>query len=272
MRSAQTSSACALVYLSPHLDDAALSCGGQIHRQTGAGLPVVVITLCAGAPASNTVSPFAGSLHARWGVPAAQAVAARRAEDRAALAALGAAALHLDVPDCIYRVSPATGEARYASEASLWGALHPEEAELAGHCAEMLRAELRSMRLPGARWYAPLGLGRHVDHQLARRAAELAFPVWAYYEDYPYADREANLSPHSKVSGDETLGLSAEVVPLAEADLQAKCRAVKAYTSQLSTFWKSAAAMEASLAQYAARVGGGAWAERFWRPATASCL
>jgi LmbE family N-acetylglucosaminyl deacetylase len=264
MGSAQTSSACTLVYLSPHLDDAALSCGGQIHQQTCAGLPVVVITLCAGAPASEKMSPFAESLHARWGVPAARAVAARRAEDRAALAELGAAALHLDVPDCIYRVSPASGEARYASEESLWGALHPEEAELAERCAEMLRAELQ--RLPGARWYAPLGLGRHVDHQLARRAAELAFPVWAYYEDYPYADREANLSPHSKLSGDETLGLSAEVVPLAEADLQAKCRAVAAYASQLSTFWKSAAAMQASLAQYAARVGAGQWAERFWRP------
>ena len=252
------------VYLSPHLDDVALSCGGQIHQQTRAGLPVVVITLCAGAPASEKMSSFAESLHARWRVPAAQAVAARRAEDLRALAELGAAVLHLDVPDCIYRVSPSTGEARYASEESLWGALHPEEAALAERCAETLRAELQ--RLPAPRWYAPLGLGHHVDHQLARRAAALAFPVWAYYEDYPYADRQANLSPHSKVSGDETLGLSAEIVRLAEADLQAKRRAVAAYTSQLSTFWESAAAMEASLAEYAARVGAGAWAERFWRP------
>ncbi len=272
MCSAQISPARTLVYLSPHLDDIALSCGGQIYQQARAGLPVVVITLCAGSPPSENMSPFVESLHARWGVTAAQAVATRRAEDRAAISELGAAALHLDVPDCIYRVSPATGEAHYASEESLWGALHPEEAELAERCADMLRAELRSMRLPGARWYAPLGLGHHVDHQLARRAAELAFPVWAYYEDYPYADREANLSPHSKVSGDETLGLSPEVVPLAAADLQAKCRAVAAYASQLSTFWKSSAAMEASLVQYAARVGGGAWAERFWRPATVSCL
>jgi LmbE family N-acetylglucosaminyl deacetylase len=267
----QSPSTTTSVYLSPHLDDAALSCGGQIRRQTRAGLPVLVITLCAGVPASENTSPFAESLHARWRVPAAQAVAARRAEDLAALAELGAAALHLDVPDCIYRVSPATGEARYASEESLWGALHPEEAELAQRCAGILRAQLQ--RLPAARWYAPLGLGHHVDHQLARRAAELAFPVWAYYEDYPYADREANLSPHSKVSGDETLGLAAEVVPLVEADLQAKCRAVAAYTSQLSTFWESTAAMEASLAAYAACVGAGSWAERFWRaPSTAACL
>jgi len=257
-------------YLSPHLDDVALSCGGQIHQQTQAGLRVVVITLCAGAPPSAKLSSFAESLHTRWGVPAAQAVAARLAEDLKAMAELGADAVHLDVPDCIYRLSPATGEARYASEESLWGTLHAEEAALAERCAAMLRAELE--RLPAVRWYAPLGLGRHVDHQLARRAADLALPVWAYYEDYPYADREANLSPNSRVSGDETLGLSAEVVPLAEADLQAKCRAVAAYASQLSTFWKSAAAMEAGLAEYGLRVGAGQWAERFWRPSTASCL
>jgi LmbE family N-acetylglucosaminyl deacetylase len=254
------------VYLSPHLDDVALSCGGRIHQQRRAGLPVLVVTLCAGAPASGQLSPFAESLHARWQVPAAQAVAIRRAEDQAALAELGATGLYLDVPDCIYRLSPLTGEARYASEAALWGALHAEEAELAQRCAATLRAQLQ--HLPNLHWYVPLGLGQHVDHQLARRTAELAFPVWAYYEDYPYADREANLSPHSKVSGDETRGLRAELVPLTETDLRAKCRAVAAYTSQLSTFWGSPAAMEASLADYAARIGAGGWAERLWHAET----
>jgi LmbE family N-acetylglucosaminyl deacetylase len=263
MSISQPASACTHVYLSPHLDDVALSCGGQVYQQSSAGQTVVVVTLCAGLPATENTSPFAESLHARWQVPPAQAMTTRRAEDLAALAQLGAAGLHLDVPDCIYRVSLASGGARYASEEALWGALHPEEAGLAQRCAETLRARLQ--HLPGLRWYVPLSLGHHVDHQLARRAAELAFPVWAYYEDYPYADREANLSPHSKVTGEETLGLRPEVWPLSAADLRAKCRAVAAYTSQLSTFWESPAAMEASLASYASHLGAGQWAERLWR-------
>ena len=35
------------VYLSPHLDDAVLSCGGAIHRAGAAGEAVLVITVFA---------------------------------------------------------------------------------------------------------------------------------------------------------------------------------------------------------------------------------
>src|SRR5689334_12434287 len=77
------------VYLSPHLDDAALSCGGMIHQQTQAGERVVVVTLCAGGPPAGALSDFAQSLHTRWQTPV-EAVAVRRAEDLAALKVLGA--------------------------------------------------------------------------------------------------------------------------------------------------------------------------------------
>ena len=53
------------VYLSPHLDDAVLSCGGMIHRQAQAGERVVVVTVCAGDPPPGPLSDFARSLHER---------------------------------------------------------------------------------------------------------------------------------------------------------------------------------------------------------------
>ncbi len=37
------------IYLSPHYDDAALSCGGSIHKQATQQEPVAVITVFAGA-------------------------------------------------------------------------------------------------------------------------------------------------------------------------------------------------------------------------------
>ncbi len=252
------------LYLSPHLDDAVLSCGGLIHAQVRAGQPVVVVTLCAGQPGAGPGSAFAQSLHARWGTVAAEAVSDRQAEDRAALARLGAAGRHLAVPDCIYRTHPLTGQALYASEEALWGPLDPAEESLVQQCAATLGEILR--RYPGSQFYAPLGLGQHVDHQLARRAAALTGAVSAYYEDYPYADREANLSPNSRVTGAETQGLSPELLPLTAADLGIQSRAVAAYTSQLSTFWASPAEIEPSLRAYASRVGGGALAARVWRP------
>src|SRR5437867_4279280 len=117
------------VYLSPHLDDAVLSCGGMIHRQTQAGERVVVVTLCGGGPPAGPLSKFAQSLHERWQTPV-EAVAVRRAEDLAALKVLGAEGTHLSVPDCIYRVDGVSGRYLYDSEESLFGELDLAELNL----------------------------------------------------------------------------------------------------------------------------------------------
>jgi LmbE family N-acetylglucosaminyl deacetylase len=247
------------VYLSPHLDDAALSCGGMIHRQTRAGERVIVATICAGDPPPGPLSEFAQSLHQRWQTPA-EAVAARRAEDLAALAVLGAEAVHFPIPDCIYRIDSAVGQHLYASEDSLFGELHPLEAALIQQTAAEISRLLSG--LGPSRLYAPLGIGRHVDHQLTRRAAEAAGSVSAYFEDYPYAARAPVSAP-----GASRRALAPEVIPLAEADLAAKVRAIAAYASQIGSFWSDPVAMEAAVREFARRTGGGPAAERLWRAA-----
>ncbi len=236
------------VYLSPHLDDAALSCGGMIYRQTRAGERVIGVTVCAGDPPPGPLSEFALAHHERWEMPV-EAVAARRAEDLTALKILGAEAVHLTLPDCLYRTEPASGQHLYTSRDALFGELHPSESALAQTVAVEIAGLLREAQ-PN-RFYVPLGIGHHVDHQLARRAAELTGGVFAYFEDYPYAAQE---------SGGAALPLGPTLVPeiilLAEADLAAKVRAIAAYTSQISTFWGSLAEMEAAVR---------AFAERTWR-------
>ncbi|MGH2521295.1 MAG: PIG-L deacetylase family protein, partial [Anaerolineales bacterium] len=52
------------LYLSPHFDDAALSCGGTIHQQTRQGERAVVVTVCAGDSPPGPLSAFAQTLHA----------------------------------------------------------------------------------------------------------------------------------------------------------------------------------------------------------------
>src|SRR3954449_7408206 len=89
------------IYLSPHLDDAALSCGGQIFAASQGGERVLIVTITAGNPVGS-VSSYAASLHSRWEL--VDATEARRQEDLAACAILGAESLHWAVPDCIYRV------------------------------------------------------------------------------------------------------------------------------------------------------------------------
>ena len=77
------------IYLSPHLDDAVFSCGGRIALQVRAGRRVWVVTVCAGSP-GGPLSDYAQVLHTYWGLAETDAPAARREEDRAALARLGA--------------------------------------------------------------------------------------------------------------------------------------------------------------------------------------
>src|SRR5215510_3669383 len=92
------------IYLSPHLDDAALSAGGLIYEQTQAGIPVEIWTFMCGDPQLTEHSPLTQRLHEIWGfADAAETVRERRKEDMRAAEILGAKVLHFDFLDCIYR-------------------------------------------------------------------------------------------------------------------------------------------------------------------------
>ena len=95
------------VFLSPHLDDVVLSCGGLIYQLAQAGWVAQMITIFAGDPPPGRLTPFAHSLHDRW----AAEPAARRDEDVYALRMLGAEAIHWPYPDAVYRRDPVTGTA-----------------------------------------------------------------------------------------------------------------------------------------------------------------
>ena len=95
------------IYLSPHLDDVVLSCGGVICEQIKAGDKVQVWTICAGDPPENQLTLFAQDLHARWNTDN-DAVSIRREEDQLACHLLGASPTHFNYPDCIYRRFPDT--------------------------------------------------------------------------------------------------------------------------------------------------------------------
>jgi LmbE family N-acetylglucosaminyl deacetylase len=245
------------IYLSPHLDDVALSCGGRIWQQARAGEHVAVVTVFAAAPdADAQLSPYARELHVRWG-GSADAVETRQREDQRALSILGAEPLHWPYADCIYRRAPG-GDFPYAGEEALWGAIHPSETTLVPELAEQLRA--LSLRMGGT-LYAPLAVGGHVDHRIVRQAAERAERPLTCYEDFPYA--EAPGAVDAALTGGEW---RAELVTLSQEALEAKIAAIARYRSQISTFWGSETAMAAALRASAERTGNGRPAERYWRP------
>jgi LmbE family N-acetylglucosaminyl deacetylase len=250
------------IYLSPHLDDAALSCGGLVWEQQGAESAgsVEIWTICAGDPPAGVVSPYAESLEARWGT-GPQAMAVRRAEDLASCRKLGASARHFPIPDAIYRRSPADGLPLYASEEALFAGLSPLENEL----VTGLQSELDGALKPQVELVCPWGIGGHVDHLLVRAAAQgLNRRLW-FFADYPYVVR----SQSGGSMGEEAMILGSfsaqpipareaksAVFPVSEQGMLAWVEAVAAHTSQISSFWSGPAEMERDLRAYRQAVGG----------------
>ncbi len=237
------------IYLSPHLDDAALSCGGLIWEQAQAGDRAEIWTICAGDPPPGPLSPFAEFLHARWQT-GREAVALRRQEDLRACYVIHASAVHFPVPDCIYRLGSPGSDHWYASEQAIFGDLHPEEA----HLVESLSQEIAS-RLPvGASLVAPLALGGHVDHRLVRQVVERLgshqrLPTW-YYADYPYVLYSTSELPS------QANGWQRTAFPISHPGLSAWASAIAAHSSQISTFWPDLEAMQDAIQAYCQQAGG----------------
>jgi LmbE family N-acetylglucosaminyl deacetylase len=264
------------VYLSPHLDDAVLSCGAAIHQRCHAGDRVVVLTIFAGAPDdSRPLASHARLLYDPLGTPD-EGVSLRRDEDRAALALLGAEAEYLHLPDCVFRCDPVSGVACYGTKPAVFGAIHPQERELPDHLAELLIRWLR--QYPGASVYAPLAVGSHVDHLICRRAAsrlhEHDWPV-CYYEEFPYCDPafpyedQAENVTHSSLdtvlAEPQNRDLGSRLHPLSDLDLEKKITAIKAYESQLAPIFSQISDVGPRVRTYAESVGSGKPAERLWK-------
>ena len=276
------------LYLSPHFDDAALSCGGQIATLTAAGQSVLVVTITGGEPPAEVPSDTVRQLHERWatsllaegqpGEAAGLMVAQRRAEDRAALAVLGAEWLHLSFLDCIYRCGP-DDRVLYPGPVDMFGPPNPDDDATLAALSEAFAA-----LPPTGHVYLPLGVGNHVDHLATRRAAERVFAAPLYYEEYPYTARPGALAevfdrPQSSSETSEVWASrwAAATVWLSAAALATKTAAVAAYASQLSSFFTGPDDLAAQLADDGRRALADAradgetppdWAvggERLWR-------
>jgi len=146
------------LFVSPHLDDAVLSCAGQILDERARGAEVVVATLCS---RGGDDAQYAG----------------RRAEDRAALALLGVEGAHLDLLDAPAR----------RGHAPAFRPLILDEHERDVDDARAFAAAIARAAAGAARVYLPLGAGRHVDHRLAFEASFSVGGEIRFYEDRPYA-------------------------------------------------------------------------------------
>lgn len=176
--------------ISPHLDDAALSCGGLIKRLTGSGNPVTVATVyTSDAPKDLPISWLAHRNHEAWGVGAFP-FESRKIEDVKAMRILGADYIHLDLLDAMYRRGQ-SGNCYYLKNTVGVPVAVPDEENNLGLLSVKYQEIQNQFAGQTLRIICPIALGGHVDHIIVRRAVE-AF--WnqneiLYYEDYPYNAR-----------------------------------------------------------------------------------
>jgi LmbE family N-acetylglucosaminyl deacetylase len=190
-----------LLVLSAHLDDAALSCGALI-ADAAAQTAVTVMTLFteAGPP------PYTLSARRYLRLTGARDAKAlyrqRRSEDQAALESIGTGWAHAGLIEAQHRRKTAAGRG------ARWAALLPElvhtypvyrlhvtRGRVAAADAGTLRAAIDFVRSVAGRRpalvLAPLAVGGHVDHVLARLAAQRSGAPLIYYSDFPYNQRHA---------------------------------------------------------------------------------
>jgi hypothetical protein len=184
--------------LSPHLDDAVLSCGALIRALSDRCAVTVLTAFTTAGPPPHTYA--ARSFLRQCSVSDAAALfAARRAEDRRVLGQLGVAHEHLGFADALFRRRESTAPfVRYA------GRLVPEvvhryptyrfdiakgriaggDAPLVATLADIVDDRIR--RTEARFVFCPLGIGRHVDHLLVRAVGGQFPERVVYYADFPY--------------------------------------------------------------------------------------
>ncbi|NIN69359.1 MAG: PIG-L family deacetylase [Anaerolineae bacterium] len=249
-----------VVYLSPHLDDAVLSCGASIHRQAQAGRGVLVLTIFSGSPSPPDISPLAAQLHVRWG-GLANPMAVRRREDDEASRLLHAHCWRLEYLDAIYRHDGHSF--LYERDDDLFGSLHPSDLELATRVADSI-LEICSGQQP--QLFAPLGVGNHVDHQLVREAVLTlrgTFRKVVFYEDYPYVEVPGALT--QALEGICVDAWESQIRGFGEECLTAKIDAIATYASQVHVLFESAEMMATRVRDYTAALSSEQdYGERYW--------
>ena len=235
------------IFLSPHFDDVALSCGGLVWQLTNEGHRVEIWTIMAGLPTEGPYSEFARQNHEAWGMSGKAAILMRQAEDRAACAILGASARHCSWRDVIYRQDQETGNPVVNNNEELFG--EPPEAYLVEEISQFLVNEIQDT----VQLVFPMGLGGHIDHRVLVQAGKCSAMVNLVYADYPYILTD--------FSAQETDRNQWARIPhaLGEEALTHWQDAVLCYTSQLSGFWHNEAEARLALRNYLAGGGGRLW-------------
>ncbi|GAA3283830.1 hypothetical protein GCM10017707_35010 [Paenarthrobacter aurescens] len=225
------------LFLSPHLDDAVLSCGALIEAQAQ-GREIIVATVFTEANTTSSTRA-ARSFMRQCTIPdAGELFAARRAEDRAVLHDMGVQSIHLGEVDALFR----RRQRPALLGSSAWDRLLPElthryptyRFDIAlGRISRGDQGLIRQLRSSVAQLMAhtkaellfcPAGVGKHVDHLIIRELGQSHPGHVVMYSDFPYNLAAGPDEPHTSGMG---------FVPWTwDSGMEGKPRRIRQYASQ----------------------------------------
>lgn len=238
------------VFVSPHPDDAVWSCGGRLAALVMAGVDVLLVSCFDGDAEGDSPLPEAG-----WRSMLRPSL--RRLEDRQVALTLGVGHASMGLIDAGLRRSD--GEWRYLSSQALMGPSHPDDRSIVSSLAAALCCHL----LSSDHLHIPLAATSHVDHRIARQAAEAAaaalkLRALSYYEEFPYSIAPGAGGPPG------TGGLFPRSIAV---DLAVWLHLGSRYRSQVRLIFGQANRFKAALTRWAEERGndtGTKHGERYW--------
>jgi LmbE family N-acetylglucosaminyl deacetylase len=205
----------AVMFVSPHLDDAVLSCGALLTELACTNSVSVLTVFSSARPPARWAPSARNELRCHGATDALKYFEDRRAEDIAALKEAGASWIHLGFTDAPFRrvgetAGQATGLAAYPSFhfSIARGWIASSDATLATKVGVMVKEAVSANGVTTV--FAPLGVGRHVDHLITRNAVVASGVEAVYYSDFPYSEtakpsarfvRKASLQPCTWLTG-----------------------------------------------------------------------
>lgn len=195
MRARKLKNTC--IFLSAHLDDAVLSCGGLISSLAGKRKKIIVATIFTKAIKGKN-SGFTKEFLNNCGFSDETLFFKKRLkEDKEAVKYLGGEVMHLGFVDAAWRQKPKLSKFERLTSNFYPGAtfLYPRDKVVFSVNIVDSKAFLKKIknkvegllnREKQSSLFVPLGIGKHVDHIITRKLGESLTGNLFYYEDFPY--------------------------------------------------------------------------------------
>lgn len=235
-----------VLILSPHLDDAVLSCGDLISKYVKEGYLVDVLTIFSGSEDKENLSTAAKQFHSNCFLDH-NAMLIRKEEDKKAHDFLGCNSLYLDKLECLYRRDNL-------------GYLYPDlnniyhlEYNREKENIKCLSNELQDIAKNYDIVYAPLGLGKHADHLMVNEAMKLIDGNYElyFYEEVAYVCYYYRSNKFS----DWGKGMKNKLIEISDDEYDKKISAILLYRSQLRILWENRIQFESEMESFSKNYG-----------------